>query len=64
MQAGALDYIEEPLSAAEIVALLETYVAPQSATRAISANQTKGARPRKERLSKVESDGARFEERV
>jgi len=57
MQAGALDYIEEPLSAGEIVALLETYIAPRSGTRMTSAKQAKRARPSDERLSKAESDG-------
>ena len=64
MQAGALDYIEEPLSAGEIVALLETYIAPRSGTPVNSANQVKGARRGEERINKAESNGVCFEERI
>jgi DNA-binding NtrC family response regulator len=45
MQSGALDYLEGPLSAAEIVGLLETYITPRSGADGTSVNRVKGARP-------------------
>ena len=44
MQSGALDYLEGPLGAAEIVALLETFIPRRSGVRGISVNRVKGAR--------------------
>jgi len=44
IQSGALDYLEGPLGAAEIVALLETFIPRRSGVRGISVNRVKGAR--------------------
>jgi DNA-binding response OmpR family regulator len=56
LQSGAMDYLEGPLSAAEIVALLETFMPRQSGARGTSLNQVKGARPSKESMSKAKSN--------
>jgi DNA-binding response OmpR family regulator len=45
MQSGALDYLEGPLSAAEIVALLDTFMPRRSGARGASLNRFKGAKP-------------------
>jgi DNA-binding response OmpR family regulator len=53
MQSGALDYLEGPLSTAEIVALLETFRPRRSRARGISVNRVTGEKPRKESESKA-----------
>ena len=53
MQSGALDYLEGPLSAADIVALLETFMPRRSGARGISVNRVTGKKPRKESVSKT-----------
>jgi DNA-binding NtrC family response regulator len=52
MQSGALDYLEGPLGAAEIVALLETFISRRGGVRGTAVNRVKGARPRKEASAK------------
>jgi DNA-binding NtrC family response regulator len=56
MQSGALDYLEGPLSAADIVALLETFMPRRSGARGISVNRVMGKKPRKESVSKTKSN--------
>ena len=56
MQSGALDYLEGPLSAADIVALLETFMPRPSGPRGISVNRVTGKKPRKESVSKTKSN--------
>ena len=56
MQSGALDYLEGPLGAAEIVALLETFIPRRSGVRGISVNRVKGARQSK----KASGPGERY----
>jgi DNA-binding NtrC family response regulator len=53
MQSGALDYLEGPLGAAEIVALLETFIPHRSGARGTSVNRVKGARQSKEASAKL-----------
>ena len=53
MQSGAMDYLEGPLSAADIVALLETFMPRRSEARGISVNRVTGKKPRKESVSKT-----------
>lgn len=61
MQSGALDYLEGPLSAAEIIALLETFIPCRDGVRGTSVNRVKGTR-RSRKASGTgeycESDGA------
>lgn len=45
MQSGALDYIEGPLSEAEVVALLETYVPRRSCSPRSTSNRSNGPIP-------------------
>jgi len=52
MQSDALDYLEGPLGVAEIVALLETFIARRSGVRGTSVNRVKGARPSKKASAK------------
>jgi DNA-binding response OmpR family regulator len=52
MQSGALDYLEGPLGAAEIVALLETFIPRRSGVRGTSVNRVKGTRRSKKASSK------------
>ena len=47
MQSGALDYLEGPLGAAEIIALLETFIPRRDGVRGTSVNRVKGTRPSK-----------------
>jgi DNA-binding NtrC family response regulator len=54
MQAGALDYVEGPLSEAEIVALLETFTPCRGGSRGFSASRVKGATPDRKAKSKAE----------
>jgi DNA-binding NtrC family response regulator len=56
MQSGALDYHEGPLSAAEIVAFLDTFIPRRNGAHGTSVNRAKAARPRKEIISKVQSN--------
>ena len=44
MQSGALDYLEGPLGAAEIMALLETFIPRRDGVRGTSLNRVKGTR--------------------
>ena len=44
MQSGALDYLEGPLGAAEIIALLETFTPRRDGVRGASVNRVKGVR--------------------
>jgi DNA-binding response OmpR family regulator len=44
LQAGALDYLEGPLSAGEIVALLDTFMPRRSRAHGASLNGLKGSR--------------------
>jgi DNA-binding response OmpR family regulator len=62
MQSGALDYLEGPLGAAEIVALLETFIPRRGGVRGTAVSRVKGARPSKEASETGErhaSDGAK-----
>jgi DNA-binding NtrC family response regulator len=56
MQSGALDYFEGPLSAAEIVALLDTFMPCRSGVHGASLNRFQGATPGKESVSKAKSN--------
>jgi len=44
MQSGALDYLEGPLGAAEIIALLETFIPRRNGVLGASVNRVNGAR--------------------
>jgi len=52
MQSGALDYLEGPLGAEEIIALLETFIPRRDGARGTSVNQIKGARRSKKASAK------------
>jgi DNA-binding NtrC family response regulator len=52
MQSGALDYLEGPLGAAEIIALLETFIPRRGGVPRTSVNRTKGAIPSKKASAK------------
>ena len=56
MQSGALDYLEGPLSAAEILAHLDTFIPRRSGAQGISVNRVKGAKPGKEIMNKAKSN--------
>jgi DNA-binding response OmpR family regulator len=56
MQSGALDYLEGPLSTAEMVALLETFMPRRSGARGPSVNRGMAARPGKGITSKAQSN--------
>ena len=56
MQSGALDYLEGPLSAADILALLETFMPRRSRACGISVNRVTGKKPRRESASKTKSN--------
>jgi DNA-binding NtrC family response regulator len=56
MRSGALDYLEGPLSAADIVALLDTFVPCRSGWRSALLSRFKGAKPSKERMTVVKSN--------
>jgi DNA-binding NtrC family response regulator len=61
MQSGALDYLEGPLGAAEIIALLETFIPRRDGVRGNSVNRVKGNRRSKKASGTgecYESDGA------
>jgi DNA-binding response OmpR family regulator len=53
LQSGALEYLEGPLSAEELVALLDTFMPRRSGARGASFNRFKGAKPSKESMSKA-----------
>jgi len=53
MQSGALDYLEGPLSAQEIVALLDTFMPRRSGAHGASLKRFKRAKPSKECMSKA-----------
>jgi DNA-binding NtrC family response regulator len=57
MQSGALDYLEGPLGAAEIIALLETFIPRRGGMHDCSVNRVKGARSSK----KASGTGERYE---
>ena len=52
MQSGALDYLEGPLGAAEITALLETFIPRRDGVRGASVNRAKGIRRSKKASAK------------
>jgi len=52
MQSGALDYLEGPLGAAEIIALLETFIPRRDGVRRTSVNRVKGTRRSKKASAK------------
>ena len=52
MQSGALDYLEGPLGAEEIVALLETFIPRRDGVRGTSVNRIKGTRRSKKASAK------------
>ena len=56
MQSGALDYFGEPLSAADMVALLETFIPRRNGSYRTSRNAIKAAKPGKKRTRKTESN--------
>jgi DNA-binding NtrC family response regulator len=56
MQSGALDYLEGPLSAEEIVALLDTFLPCRSGAHGTSLNRFKGAKSSRESMSKAKSN--------
>jgi DNA-binding response OmpR family regulator len=56
MQSGALDYLEGPLSAAEIIALLDTFMPRRSGAPRALLNRFKGAKPSKDIMSKAKSN--------
>ena len=53
MRSGALDYLEGPLSAADIVALLDTFVPRRTGGRSELLDRFKGAKPSKASMIKV-----------
>jgi DNA-binding NtrC family response regulator len=61
MQSGALDYLEEPLSAADMVALLETFIPRRTSSHRTSRNAIKAAKPSKRRTGKTESNQVQSE---
>ena len=56
MRSGALDYLEGPLSAADIVALLDTFVPRRTGGHPPLRDRFKGARASKGRMIKVKSN--------
>ncbi len=56
MQSGALDYLEGHLSAAQIVAFVETFIPRRTSVRLTSRDPAKGAGSSKKRTSKPESN--------
>lgn len=57
MRSGALDYLEGPLSAADIVALLDTFMPRRRAGHSALLDRFRGAKPSKERMIKMKSVG-------
>jgi DNA-binding NtrC family response regulator len=64
MQSGALDCLEGPLNAAEMVALLETYLPSGTGSRRNSANLVEGAEPGEQCVSKAQSNHVHLEKRA
>jgi len=64
MQSGALDYLEGPLGAAEIVALLETFIPRRGGAHGTSMNRVKSARPSREASAKRIPTNSCLEERA
>jgi DNA-binding NtrC family response regulator len=62
MQSGALDYLEGPLGAAEIIALLETFIPRRSGVLGASVNRVKGVRLSKKPFAKLKPINVRLEE--
>ena len=56
MLSGALDYLEGPLSADEIVALLDTFTPRRGGGQSALIDCFKGAKPSKERIIKAKSN--------
>jgi DNA-binding response OmpR family regulator len=56
LQSGALEYLEGPLSAEEIVALLDTFMPRRSRARGTSLNRVKGAKASKASMNKAKSN--------
>jgi len=56
MRSGALDYLEGPLSAADIVALLDTFMPGRAGGHSALLDRCKGATPSKARMIKVKSN--------
>ncbi len=56
MQSGALDYLEGHLSAAQIVAFVETFIPRRTSVRLTSRDPAKGVRPSKKRTREPESN--------
>jgi DNA-binding NtrC family response regulator len=56
MRSGALDYLEGPLGAADIVALLDTFMPRRTGGHAALPDRFKGARASKGRMIKVKSN--------
>lgn len=56
MRSGALDYLEGPLSVADIVALLDTFMPRRSGGQSALLDRFKGAKPSNERMINVESN--------
>ena len=56
MRSGAFDYLEGTLGAADIVALLDTFVPRRTGGHSALLDCFKGARPSKERMIKVKSN--------
>jgi len=54
MQAGALDYVEGPLSEAEIVAFVETFTPRRPGSRRSSSTQARGSTPGRNAKAKSE----------
>jgi DNA-binding NtrC family response regulator len=62
MQSGALDYLEGPLGAAEIIALLETFIPRRDGVRVTSVNRVKGTRRNKTASAKQNPSNACLQE--
>ena len=56
MRSGALDYLEGPLGAADIVALLDTFMPRRTGGHSALLDRCKGATPSKARMIKVKSN--------
>jgi DNA-binding NtrC family response regulator len=61
MQSGALDYLEGPLGAAEIIALLETFIPRRNGVLGASVNRVKGVRLGKKPSAKLNPINVRLE---
>jgi two-component system KDP operon response regulator KdpE len=62
MQSGALDYLERPLGAAQIIALLETFIPRRNGVLGASVNRVKGVRPSKKPCANLNPINVRLEE--